>query len=253
MQKPMLVTGGTGTLGKAVVRRLLDAGNDVRVLSRRPRPADVPHGWATGDLSTGEGIAAATSGVDAIVHCATTLGRKDVAATQRLIDAARRNGDPHLIYISIVGVDQVPLFYYRAKFAAEKRVAGSGLPWTILRTTQFHDLVARMTSVQRRSPVIGALAGVNFQPIDVRDVADRLAELAVGEPAGRVPDIGGPEIRSHRDLARAYLDSTGHRRILLPVWLPGAAFAGYRRGGHLAPDQAVGRITFDELLAECKA
>ncbi|PKW15222.1 SDR family oxidoreductase [Saccharopolyspora spinosa] len=253
MQKPILVTGGTGTLGKAVLRRLLDAGHDVRVLSRRPRPADVPHGWATGDLRTGEGIAAATSDVDAIVHCATTLGRKDVAATQCLIDAARRNGDPHLVYISIVGVDQVPLFYYRAKFAAEQRVADSGLPWTILRTTQFHDLVARMTSVQRRSPVIGALAGVDFQPIDVRDVADRLAGLAVGEPAGRIPDMGGPEIRSHRDLARACLDSTGHRRVLLPVRLPGAAFAGFRRGGHLAPDQAVGRITFDEFLAERKA
>ncbi|MGW3471777.1 SDR family oxidoreductase [Saccharopolyspora sp. NPDC000995] len=252
MQKPILVTGGTGTLGKAVVRRLLDAGHDVRILSRRPQTADVPHGWATGDLRTGEGIAAATSDVDAIVHCATTLGCKDVAVTQRLIDAARRNGDPHLVYISIVGVDQVPLLYYRAKFAAEKRLADSGLPWTILRTTQFHDLVARMTSAQRRSPVIGALAGVDFQPIDVRDVAGRLAQLAIGESAGRVPDMGGPEIRSHRELARAYLDSTGHRRVVLPVWLPGAAFAGFRRGGHLAPAQAVGRITFDEFLAERK-
>ncbi|MBB5156277.1 SDR family oxidoreductase [Saccharopolyspora phatthalungensis] len=83
MPKPILVTGGTGTLGQAVVRRLLDSGHDVRVLSRRPKTAKLPYEWATGDLHTGEGIGAATSGVDAIVHCATTMGRKDVTATQR--------------------------------------------------------------------------------------------------------------------------------------------------------------------------
>lgn len=220
------------------------------MLSRGARPSGLQHEWVTGDLRTGAGIDAATRGVDAIVHCATTVGRKDAAATQRLINAARRNGDPHLVYISIVGIDRVPLFYYRAKLEAERCVENSGLPWTILRTTQFHDLVALVTSVQRRSPVIATLAGVSFQPIDVGEVAERLAELAVGAPDGRVPDMGGPEIRSHRDLARAYLNSIGRRRVVLPIRLPGAAFAGYRRGGHLAPDQAVGRITFDEFLAE---
>lgn len=250
MQNPILVTGGTGTLGSVVVHRLLDAGRSVRVLSRRPGSTGAAQEQATGDLRTGEGIDAAASGVDVIVHCATTLSGKDVAATQRLIDAARRSGAPHLVYISIVGVDQVPLFYYRAKLEAEERVINSGLPWTILRTTQFHDLVARTISVQRRSPVIATLAGVDFQPIDVRDVASRLAELAISVPAGRVPDMGGPQIRSHDDLARTYLAATGRRRPVLPIRLPGAVVAGYRAGGHLAPDRAVGRVTFSEFLAE---
>ncbi|MGP4017310.1 SDR family oxidoreductase [Saccharopolyspora sp. 5N708] len=250
MSKSILVTGGTGTLGRVVVRRLLDAGHDVRILSRRPPPAQAPLGWATGDLRTGAGIDAATSEVDVVVHCATTLGRKDVVVTRRLVEAARRNGDPHMIFSSIVGIDRVPLPYYRAKLEAERLVANSGLPWTIQRITQFHDLLARITSVQRFSPVIGTVSGVRFQPIDVRDVAERLAELAGGAPAGRVPDIGGPEIRSHRDLARAYLNSTGRRRLVLSIRLPGAAFAGYRRGDNLVPNRAVGRITFDEFLAE---
>ncbi|SFO50446.1 NAD(P)H-binding [Saccharopolyspora antimicrobica] len=133
MRKPILVTGGTGTLGSVVVQRLLDTGQDVRVLSRRPGSTGTAREWATGDLRTGAGIDAATSGVDVIVHCATTLSSKDVAATERLIGAARRNGEPHLVYISIVGVDRVPLFYYRAKLEAEERVRNSGLPWTILR------------------------------------------------------------------------------------------------------------------------
>ncbi|MER7012954.1 NAD(P)H-binding protein [Saccharopolyspora sp. NPDC000359] len=250
MRNPILVTGGTGTLGRVVVQRLLDAGRDVRVLSRRPRSAAAGHEWATGDLRTGDGVDAATSGVDAIVHCATTLNKEDVAATQRLVDSARRSGDPHLVFISIVGIDRVPLPYYRAKLEVEERVVGSELPWTILRTTQFHDLVVRMITAQRWSPVIGVPAGVDYQPIDVREVAERLVELAVGAPAGRVPDMGGPEIRSHRDLARAYLAATGRRRIVLPVPLPGAVVTAFRRGGHLAPEQAVGRVTFDEFLAE---
>ncbi|GAA0540830.1 epimerase [Saccharopolyspora subtropica] len=250
MRKTILVTGGTGTLGRVVVQRLLDAGREVRVLSRRPRPAShLPHEWVTGDLRTGAGTDAAVSGVDTIVHCATTLGRKDVVVTRRLAEAALRHGTPHLVYISIAGIEQVPLPYYRSKLEAERVVVDSGLPWTILRTTQFHDLVAKMTEVQRFSPVIAVLAGVSFQPIDVREVADRLAELALGAPAGRVPDMGGPEIRSHRDLARAVLRATGRRRLLLPLRLPGATFAGYRSGGHLIPGRAVGRITFDEFLA----
>ncbi|SFO50465.1 hypothetical protein SAMN05421805_11646 [Saccharopolyspora antimicrobica] len=84
--------------------------------------------------------------------------------------------------------------------------------------------------------MIVTLAGVNFQPIDVRDVAARLTEIATGAPAGRVPDMGGPEIRGHSDLARTYLAATGRRRLVLPIRLPGAVVAGYRRGGHLAPD-----------------
>ncbi|MFP8902809.1 SDR family oxidoreductase [Streptomyces atacamensis] len=248
----VLVTGGTGTLGRAVVRGLSARGLAVRLLSRRPRPAGDrgPCRWATGDLTTGEGVDAAVSGAGVIVHCATTLGRGDVAATRRLADAAHRAGSrPHLVYISIVGVDRVPLPYYRAKLAAERVVAESGLPWTVLRATQFHDLIARVTDAQRLSPVALALAGVRFQPVDAEEVAERLADLAVGEPAGRVPDMGGPQVRDHAELTRATLRARGRRRPVLPLWLPGAAFRGYRAGGHLAPDHAVGRITYEEYLA----
>ncbi|WP_344631241.1 SDR family oxidoreductase [Streptomyces glaucosporus] len=248
----VLVTGGTGTLGRRVVRRLPEEGRAVRVLSRRPRPTGdrEPYDWATGDLSTGEGIDAAVAGVEAIVHCATTIGRGDVAATRRLVDAARRSGgDPHLVHISIVGVDRVPFVYYRAKLAAERIVAESGLPWTVLRATQFHDLIAGIVDAQRMLPVTLALGGVRFQPVDAGEVADRLAALAVGGPAGRVPDVGGPQVRDHRELTRVTLRARGRRRPVLPLWLPGAVFRAYREGGHLAPDRAVGRVTYDEYLA----
>lgn len=191
----------------------------------------------------------AVAGADVIIHCASGP-RGDVEAARRLIEAARHAGTPHLIYISIVGVDRVPLGYYRAKFEVERLIESSGFPWTILRATQFHDLILRGCTALARLPVMLVPAGASFQPIEVREVADRLVELSTVAPAGRVPDMGGPEVRSTRDLAGWYLRATDRHRRVLPVRIPGAVFSAYRAGGHLAPDRAVGRLTFEEFLAE---
>src|SRR5262249_21734389 len=126
-----LVTGGTGTLGRNVAERLEATGSNTRVLSRRPAPADRPgSAWATGDPRTGLGIQAAVAGADVIVHCATGL-TGDVDAARHLIDAARGAGRPHLVYISIVGIDRLPAGYYKSKLAVERLVEKSGLPWTV--------------------------------------------------------------------------------------------------------------------------
>ncbi|WP_431874439.1 SDR family oxidoreductase [Amycolatopsis sacchari] len=247
MNEKILVTGGTGTLGRVVAERLLGDDREVRVLSRRPAPGGTPYAWRTGDLRTGAGIAEATAGVDTIVHCASTVSRGgDVEATRRLLEAAPR---AHLVYISIVGIDRIPFFYYNAKLATERLIERSGVPWTILRATQFHDLVAGLTAAQRRLPVTFTLKG-RFQPIDVRDVADRLVELALGAPAGRVPDIGGPEVRDARDLARAYLAATRRSRPIVALPVPGKAGRAFRAGANLTPERAVGRITFEQYLEE---
>lgn len=104
MDGPILVTGGTGTLGRVLVQRLTAGGRQPRVLSRRDRPGSV-----VGDLKSDAGIDNAVRGATAIIHCATGQ-RGDTDITRTLIDAARRSGEePHVIYISIVGVDRVPL------------------------------------------------------------------------------------------------------------------------------------------------
>ncbi|GAA3774816.1 NAD(P)H-binding protein [Plantactinospora mayteni] len=246
MTNPILVTGGTGRLGRALVPRLLSAGHAVRLLSRQPPPDD--RTWR-GDLLTGDGLAQAVTGVGVIIHCATGNGRGDTEATRNLIQAAVRAGRPHLIYVSIVGVDRVALSYYRAKLACERLLEASGLPWTIQRTTQFHDLIVWMCDIQRWLPAIVMPAGVSFQPIDTGEVAARLADLASAAPVGRAPDMGGPEVRAAADLARAYARARSSHRPVLAVPLPGSAIRGYRQGGHLAPDHTVGRITFDQFLA----
>lgn len=256
---PVLVTGGTGTLGRAVVRRLTDDGHRARVLSRRPRPGGAGSGgtgpeWAKGDLVSGEGLDAAVAGAGSVVHCATTGGRGDVVGTDRLAEALRRSGgSPHLVYVSIVGVDLVPFFYYRAKLEAERVVQDSGLPWTILRATQFHDLIARLTTAQRHLPFALFPAGLSFQPVDVTEVADRLVGLALAPPAGRAEDMGGPEVRTSRELAQLTLHAYGRRRPLVPLPLAGKAARAYKAGHHTTPGHATGRRTYAEYLVRAAA
>ncbi|MFD3759890.1 SDR family oxidoreductase [Streptomyces sp. NPDC058622] len=243
----ILVTGGTGNLGSLVVARLRDRGHEVRVLSRRSPEHPV-------DLRDGGGLDAAVEGAEVVVHCASAPRGGDERAAGHLIAAARQAGTVrNLVYVSIVGVDAVPFGYYRTKLKVERLVEESGLGFTILRATQFHDLVAQVVGAAARLPVVPLPKGVRVQPIAVGEVADRLAELAATTPSGRVPDMGGPEVRTLPELGRAYLAATGSRRPVVPLPLAGKAYAGFRRGGNLAPGHAVGRMTFAEYLREREA
>jgi len=246
----ILVTGGTGTLGRPVVSRLLDADREVRVLSRRGRASQDGPAFVTGDLATGEGLSAAVQGVGTIVHCASNR-KGDVEATRNLVRAAARAASPHLVYISIVGVDRFPRAYFKSKLEAEGVIAGSGLPWTTLRATQFYELIRNGAVRLAKLPVIPVPAGFVVQPVDAGEVAARLGELALGEPSGRVADMAGPQILSFADLIRMYLEAVGRRpRPVVPVWTPGL---GPVRAGALYPrpgsGATLGRRSWPDFLA----
>lgn len=258
MTSSVLLTGGTGTLGRLVTPLLRDAGRDVRVLSRRDHAAEAGIEYVTGDVSTGEGLDTAVKGVETIVHCAGSAKGDDDKA-RNLVRAASAAGVRHLVYISVVGVDRVPVVsgidramfgYFAAKREAERVVAESGVPWTTLRATQFHDWVLMTLRQMAKMPVMPLWAGMRFQPVDSREVAARLVELALGEPAGLVPDIAGPRIYAMDELARGYLRASGRRRLLMPVRTPGKAAAAYRAGANLAPERAVGQRTWEDFLDE---
>jgi uncharacterized protein YbjT (DUF2867 family) len=258
MAAPILVTGGTGTLGRLVVPRLRDAGCDVRVLSRRSREGEDGIEFVAGDLATGEGIEAAVKGTEIIVHCAgSSKGDEDKA--RHLVRAASGAGVRHLVYISVVGADRVPVAsgidramfgYFASKLAAERAVAGSGLPWTTLRATQFHDLILMTARQMARLPVIPVPAGFRFQPVDAGEVAARLVDLALGTPAGLVADMAGPRVYGMAELIRGYLRARRKHRPIVPVPLPGKAAHAVRAGANLAPDRAVGRRTWEDFLTE---
>jgi uncharacterized protein YbjT (DUF2867 family) len=254
---PILVTGGTGTLGRLVVPRLRDAGHEVRVLSRGSHEDDGIE-FVSGDLATGEGIEAAVRGAEIIVHLAGS-NKGDEAKAENLVVAASRASARHLVYISVVGADRVPVVsgvdramfgYFASKLGAERAVAESGLPWTTLRATQFHDLSFATARQMAKLPVIPVPSGFRFQPVDTGEVAARLAQLALGAPGGLVPDMAGPRVYGMGELVRSYLRAEGKHRAILPVWLPGKAARAFRAGANLAPDRAVGRRTWEEFLAE---
>jgi uncharacterized protein YbjT (DUF2867 family) len=251
----ILVTGGTGTLGRLVVARLREQGEPLRVLSRHPQDG---REFVTGDLATGEGVDAAVEGADVIVHCAGTQKGDEVKA-QTLVRAAARAGAPHLVYISVVGADRVPVRsavdramfgYFASKLGAERVVAESGLPWTTLRAAQFHDLMLATVRGMTKLPVVPVPSGARFQPVDAGDVAARLVELAHDAPAGLVPDIAGPRVYDMAELVRSYLRAAHKRRPIVRVRLPGQAARAFRGGANLAPERAVGRRTWEEFLAE---
>jgi uncharacterized protein YbjT (DUF2867 family) len=254
---PILVTGGTGTLGRRVVPLLQDAGATLRVLSREPREAEKGIEFVAGDLATGEGVEAAVQDVETILHLAGS-NKGDGEKALNLVRAASGAGTRHLVYISVVGADRVPVAsgvdrvmfgYFEGKLAGERAVAESGVPWTTLRATQFHDLLLTTVRAMAKLPIIPVPSGFRVQPVDTGEVAERLVELTLGAPAGLVPDIAGPRTYRMADAVRGYLKAGDKHRALVPLRLPGQGARAFRAGANLAPERAIGRRTWEDFLA----
>ena len=220
------VTGGTGSLGRHVVAAL-------------PGAKSVSRTTGT-DLLRGKGLGALRA--DVVVHCATSF-RHELDMAKAVLAAK----PAHLVYISIVGCNEVPLPYYKQKLATERLIIDSPVPHTILRATQFHSLLRKMFDNSSKLPLM-IVPGFRFQPIDEAEVALQLATLAHAAPAGTAPEMGGPEIREATDFARMYLTATGKQRTLIPLKVPGATYRAYRAGGNLTPDRKVGIRTFADYL-----
>jgi uncharacterized protein YbjT (DUF2867 family) len=248
----ILVTGASSVLGQAVVPRLEQDGHEVRRTSRNPR-----QGWVKADLGSGEGLAEAVAGMDAVVHLASATkqyrkaGEVDVAGTRRLATAAERAGVRHIVYVSIVGVDRIPYGYYRHKLAAEKVLQAGQVPWSILRATQFPQLAdERFLPLASRLGVLLADPGIAVQLVDPRDVADRIAALLAAGPSRTIEDFGGPEVQTSEEMVRSWLAATGRRRPVLSVRLPGKAARAMRTGALTTTAQPTGTRTWRDYLAE---
>lgn len=248
----ILVTGATGVLGSVVVTELARRGHRVRAMTRRA-VVDTPRAERVrADLVSGEGLSEAVSGTDTIVHAATDGMRHkavDEEGTSRLLEIAAAAGNPHVIYVSIVGIDQIPYTYYKSKLEAERLVTESGLPCTVLRATQFHDLVLTLIQQFARPPLV-VVPRLRLQPVDVRDVAGRLGELVAAGPSGRVADFGGPATFRGVALMRRYLAHVGVRRRVTEAALPGPVFRALREGHNLVPEPAGGTRDFGAYLRE---
>lgn len=213
------VVGGTGTLGSLVVADLLGRGERVAVLSRRDAgvPAGAEHRRV--DLTSGEGLDLALDGVRAVVDAANSQkGAKEtlVEGTRRLAEAGARAGVANHVTISIIGIDRVPVSYYKVKLAQEEALEAGEVPWTLLRATQFHQLLDETFAKAARFGV-RPTGSAKVQPIDPAVVAARLAEAALAAPAGRLPDVGGPRVQTLSELSGAWATARGKHRLPLRV------------------------------------
>lgn len=251
----VLITGGTGGLGRDLVGRVMRAGHAARVMSRRARPESASEEveWARADFATGEGVREACAGADAVIHAASDPRRTrevDVEGTRRLCEAARAEGCAHLVFVSIVGIDRIPYYYYKSKLEAERVIEASGVPHTILRATQFHPFVELFVAAAARVPLVMPLpTDFKVQSVERGEVAELLVECLNDGPRGRVPDFGGPEVLTLGEMAAAWMEARGVGKRLLRLPLPGAVAAGFRAGKNTTPDTPRGRVSWREWLA----
>lgn len=254
----LLLTGATGTVGQYVIKALANHPNIVaRLMSRRAKgpggseglrpsssvslgrlsgdeappariqesaPVSFPTAsWVRADLKSRAGLGDAVRDIDVIIHCATD--------PRRLLAAARATKVSHIVYLSIVGCDRLPLCYYQQKVAEEEAIKTSGIPFSILRATQFHALIDRLLRASSRLPWVTPLpTDWRFQSIAESEVGRHLVDLALASPTGAVQELGGPQVLSLGEMAQTWFTLRQVRRAIIPFWIPGKVAAGYGRG-----------------------
>jgi NADH dehydrogenase len=240
----ILVIGGTGFIGRRLVARLAESGQQVRVAARGERKRDLPDGveQARVDVISGEGLAEAMAGVDRVAHLVAIIIEKGSqrfdavirGGTEGVVREAERAGVKKLVYVSAIGAAPDPKFpYWRAKWEAEQIVTGSSLNYTIVRPSLVFgpedDFFNRLADMVRRSPLV-PIAGAGktkFQPIGLDDLVTCItASLQEGTHDRQTVEVGGPEQLTYNELIDVISAVLGKRRLRVhvPLWLmrPGA-------------------------------
>ncbi|HZU40490.1 MAG TPA: NAD(P)H-binding protein [Solirubrobacteraceae bacterium] len=208
------VIGGTGTVGCLIVDELRAAGEQVRVLSRHSPEYPV-------DLTTGAGLEAALAGCTVVIDASNGSPRAPEAVlvdgARRLRETAERCGVGRIVCVSIVGIDEVPARYYRAKVAQERVLSEGDVPLSVVRSTQFHELVAGAFAALARF-AISPRSRARLQPVAAADAARAVAATAREAAPAAMSSVAGPRAATVSELAREWTQVTGRR--LAPLALP---------------------------------
>ena len=227
----ILVTGGSGFIGRRVVARLADGGNGVRVLARGQRPADLPEGVeaVNADVLSGEGLAEAMSGVEKVVHTVAVIRESGGQTfegvirrgTERVADAAKLAGVGKLIHLSAIGAQDDPTYpYLYAKWWAERAVASSGVRYTILRPSivfgEGDEFMNALAGLVRYNPIVPVAGNgkARFQPIWVEDLVTCIV-ACLDEDAhdGETLELGGPEQLTYDEMVDIVKQTLGKSRL----------------------------------------
>jgi uncharacterized protein YbjT (DUF2867 family) len=265
----ILVTGGTGHLGRAIVPALQHDGHQVRILSRQPH-RDLGVEWIQGDLATGAGLPDAVMGVEAIIHAATNSpaaqrGRfkvadflrspvdVDVSGTSALVAAAELAGVEHFLHVSIVGLEHLKLMpYARHKLQAEQIVKSSNVPWSVVRATGFFWLVERMFANLVKQRMVALPPHVSMAPVDSDEFAGLIVERVAQRRRGRQEDFAGPQTVPITELMEQYLAAKGIQRRIRRAPLPKKIQATIT-AGNTSPHGRVGTTTWAQWLQRHQA
>ena len=243
----VVVIGGTGLAGTAIVRRLAADGHQA-----------IPASRSTGvDAMTGDGLADVMAGADVVVDAASAPVSDDdgvlqffVDSTRTLLAAERDAGVGHHLAVTIVGADRVPESgYMRAKVAQEAKIEVGPIPYTILRATQFFEFLPTIVQYATEGSTVRLSTGLS-QPVAADEVAALVADLVPAAPVNGRVDIGGPEALGIDAWARRLFAATGDTRTVVSD--PRARYAGAElHGGELTTDDGahMGSIDFDTWIA----
>lgn len=261
--KKILILGGSGVLGSAVVTTLQNEKISFQTGSRHQIKKDsystvnqstqIP--WTHVDLVREEGLPEALTGVDTVLHLASAPGKIgrdffETVITRNLLNALKQSAVKHLIYSSIVGVDRIQYSYYRAKREAEVLIQESQIPYTILRATQFHDLVDFAITKLMSLPIGFVPKQLLDQPIDVKAMAQELVQLAQSGPQQRIINLGGPEVLDAGTLTKLWMKYRKVSKPIVPIPIIGSLMKSFAKGDHTCPEKATGSKTWEAFLAE---
>jgi uncharacterized protein YbjT (DUF2867 family) len=245
------VVGGTGTIGALAVDELARRGHEAFVLSRHAPAVSTGAAYRQVDLTTGSGLPEALDGVEVVLDASNSTGARSkavlVEGTRRLLRAGEEAGVAHHALISIVGIETVPIGYYRTKLAQENALTESPVPTSVLRCTQFHQLLAGVFNSVARFGVLPS-GSIPLQPVDPREAAEFLIGQLEQGPWTDRREFAGPDIVTLGALARAWAAGQRRRRVLIPPPAFGAAGRGLRAGGLTSTSAARGQVSFDQWL-----
>ncbi|MCM3694531.1 SDR family oxidoreductase [Neobacillus niacini] len=245
----VLVTGATGQLGSALLKQLKNTNYEVTITSRR-KPDNLNFDWVYSDFLTGEGLEAAINEMDVIIHTATSP-RKD----SKIIDVSEFGNFlnmcqhiKHFIYPSIVGIENIPMKYYKHKYQAEELLKNSSVPHTIIRATQFHRFIESLFLSKPFFKKYFVPGNFRFQSVDVVDFANHLIKMIDDGPQGIADDFGGPEILTLREMADLKIKVNNESNNVVSFSFPGKLYKSFLEGKNTNEHKKVGKLTFEEYL-----
>jgi uncharacterized protein YbjT (DUF2867 family) len=248
----ILVTGSTGQLGTALLNQLKDSEYEVKITSRRKPEGIGPFEWVYSDLLSGEGLEEAVKDVEVIIHAATSPLKNsrliEVSGLEKFLSKLQHI--KHFIYPSIVGIDEIPMKYYKLKYEAEELLKNSSIPYTIVRGTQFHSFVENLLLSKPLFKRYVIPGNIKFQSIDVGEFANHLIDIIKIGPQGRTDDFGGPEINMLREMAELKIKINNETNKVLSISLPGKLYKSFSAGKNTNFSRKIGKITFEEYLRD---